>query len=177
MKPSLSRQRAGRHRCRRFRRPSPSSTLTRELNVTDNLNDVLAKTVPGLGPSRETEGIFGQSLRGRDMLVLVDGVPQNFELRIGATDELSRVSPSFLERVEVVRGASAAFGASAAGGIVNLITRTPGRGRLEASVGTSFSATQPDDSFDQRLTLSAGGTRGSTFLVRRRIVFRTCRRL
>lgn len=137
-------------------------TLTRELHVTDNLTDVLAKTVPGLGPSRETEGIFGQSLRGRDMLVLVDGVPQNFELRIGATDELSRVSPSFLERVEVVRGASAAFGASAAGGIVNLITRTPGRGHIEASVGTSFSATQPNDSFDQRLTLSGGATRGPT---------------
>jgi iron complex outermembrane receptor protein len=137
-------------------------TLTRELNVTDNLTDVLAKTVPGMGPSRETEGIFGQSLRGRDMLVLVDGIPQNFELRIGATDELSRVSPSFLERVEVVRGASAAFGASAAGGIVNLITRSPDRGRIEVSLGTSFSATHPGDSFDQRVTLSGGDTRGAT---------------
>jgi iron complex outermembrane receptor protein len=131
-------------------------TLTRELAVTDNLTDVLAKTVPGMGPSRETEGIFGQSLRGRDMLVLVDGVPQNFELRIGATDELSRVSPTFVERVEVVRGASAAFGASAAGGIVNLITRSPQRGRLDAALGTSFSATHPGDSFDQRFTVSGG---------------------
>jgi iron complex outermembrane receptor protein len=137
-------------------------TLTRELRVTDSLPDVLAKTVPGMGPSRETEGIFGQSLRGRDMLVLVDGVPQNFELRIGATDELSRVSPFFLDRVEVVRGASAAFGASAAGGIVNLITQSPERRHIEASIGTSFSATHPGNSFDRRLSLGGGERRGST---------------
>lgn len=134
-------------------------TLTRELSVADNLTEVLSKTVPGLGPSRETEAIFGQALRGRDMLVLVDGVPQNFELRIGATDELSRVTPSFLERVEVVRGASAAYGASAAGGIVHLITQAPQRTRIDGTAGLTVSAAYLAGSADRRLMLGGGGAR------------------
>ncbi len=139
------------------------ATLERELGVTDNLTAVLAKTVPGLGPSRETEAIFGQSLRGRDMLVLIDGVPQNFELRVGATDELSRLTSSAVDRVEVVRGASAIFGASAAGGIINIVTRQiSGRPRAEVVLGTTFSAVHPGDSVDTRATLSAGGTAGVT---------------
>jgi iron complex outermembrane receptor protein len=78
-------------------------TIEEQAALTRNLDVILAKTLPGLGLSRESESNFGQSLRGRGMLVLLDGVPQNFELRQGAVDELSRIDPSRIERVEVVR--------------------------------------------------------------------------
>ena len=74
--------------------------------------------------SRESESNFGQNLRGRGMLVLLDGVPQNFELRQGALDELSRIDVSRIERIEGVRGASAASVSEAAGGIINIITKS-----------------------------------------------------
>src|SRR5688500_11150596 len=97
-------------------------SLDEQAALSRNLHTILGKTLPGFGLSRESESNFGQNLRGRGMLVLLDGVPQNFELRQGALDELSRIDPSRIERIEVVRGASAAYGSEAAGGIINIIT-------------------------------------------------------
>lgn len=154
--------------------PAPLSTVPASVTVLErreieqqaavsrNLNDILSRTVPGIGPSRETEATFGQSLRGRDMLVLIDGVSQNFDLRIGATDELSRIDPSTVERVEVVRGATSLYGSAAAGGIVNIITKRPEEGHnFETNVGTTFSATHPSGSFAKRVSQTAAGRFGS----------------
>lgn len=154
--------------------PTPLSTVPASVTVLDsreieqqaiisrNLNDILARTVPGIGPSREAEPTFGQSLRGRDMLVLIDGVPQNFDLRIGATDELSRIDPSTVERIEVVRGATSLYGSAAAGGIVNIITKRPTEGHnFETNIGTTFSATHPSGSFSKRISQTAAGRFGA----------------
>ena len=134
-------------------------TLDAQAALTRNLHTILGKTLPGFGLSRESESNFGQSLRGRGMLVLLDGVPQNFELRQGALDELSRIDPSRIERVEVVRGASAAYGSEAAGGIINIITKGGARQTpsLSSELGVGFSAAHPADSTSFRLFQDVGG--------------------
>ena len=134
-------------------------TLDAQAALTRNLHTILGKTLPGFGLSRESESNFGQNLRGRGMLVLLDGVPQNFELRQGALDELSRIDPSRIARVEVVRGASAAYGSEAAGGIINIITKSGTRGTplLSSEIGVGFSATHPGDSPSFRLFQDVGG--------------------
>lgn len=147
--------------------PASVTVLTRETleqqgAVTRNLHTILAKTVPGFGLSRETESNFGQNLRGRGMLVLLDGVPQNFELRQGALDELSRIDLSRIDSVEVVRGASAAYGSEATGGIINIITKS-GRASaptLRSDMGTTFSGTHAGDSGTFRLAQDIGGANG-----------------
>ena len=64
-------------------RPShPITRLDRETveagrAVSDTLSGVLAKAVPGLADSSRTITDYGQSLRGRGALLLVDGVPYN----------------------------------------------------------------------------------------------------
>ncbi|MCA1652048.1 MAG: TonB-dependent receptor, partial [Acidobacteria bacterium] len=128
-------------------------TLDEQATLTRNLHTILGKTLPGFGLSRESESNFGQNLRGRGMLVLLDGVPQNFELRQGALDELSRIDPSRIERVEVVRGASAAYGSEATGGIINIITKSGARATpsLSSEIGTTFSTTHAGDSESFRL--------------------------
>lgn len=132
--------------------------IAQQATVSRSLNDILSRTVPGIGPSREAEATFGQALRGRDMLVLNDGVPQNFELRIGATDELARIDPSTVERIEVVRGATSLYGSSAAGGIINIITKRPEDGHhFETNLGTTFSAVHPSESFARRIYQTATG--------------------
>jgi iron complex outermembrane receptor protein len=139
-------------------------TLNEQAALTRNLHTILGKTLPGFGLSRESESSFGQNLRGRGMLVLLDGVPQNFELRQGALDELSRIDPSRIARVEVVRGASAAYGSEAAGGIINIITKSGARTTpsFTTEIGTSFSTTHSGDSGSFRLFQDAAGIVGRT---------------
>ena len=64
---------------------------------------------------------FGQTLRGRNTLILIDGVSQN------ATRDnfrqLNSVAPESIERIEVISGASSVYGAGASGGIINIITK------------------------------------------------------
>ncbi|MHC8411643.1 TonB-dependent receptor [Pseudomonas sp. Hz4] len=83
--------------------------------------DILGQLVPGMAPSSGGMSNFGQTLRGRNMLVLIDGVSQN------ATRDnfrqLNSISPASIERIEVVSGASSIYGAGASGGIINIITK------------------------------------------------------
>ncbi len=44
---------------------------------SDSLATVLAKVVPGMSDSSRTITEYGQTLRGRSMLIMVDGVPLN----------------------------------------------------------------------------------------------------
>lgn len=85
------------------------------------VSDILGQLVPGLGPSSGGMSNFGQSLRGRSVLVLVDGVSQN------ATRDnfrqLNSISPDSIERIEVLSGASSLYGAGASGGTINIITK------------------------------------------------------
>ncbi|MHC8291240.1 TonB-dependent receptor [Pseudomonas sp. XS1P51] len=85
------------------------------------VSDILGQLVPGLAPSSGGMSNFGQTLRGRNMLVLIDGVSQN------ATRDnfrqLNSIAPASIERIEVISGASSVYGAGASGGIINIITK------------------------------------------------------
>lgn len=85
------------------------------------LSDVLGQLVPSLSPSSGGMSNFGQTLRGRNMLVLIDGVSQN------ATRDnfrqLNSIAPNSIERIEVISGATSIYGAGASGGIINIITK------------------------------------------------------
>jgi iron complex outermembrane receptor protein len=105
--------------------------------ITVDLARVLAQQVPGLGVSSIALSNFGQSMRGRTPTILVDGVPISTPLRDGARD-FRVVAPSALERVEVIRGSTAAYGQGGAGGLINYITRRPGAGKASFHLATGF---------------------------------------
>lgn len=92
--------------------------------VTGDLGDMLAQTVPGLAPSNGSLSNFGQTLRGRSPFVMIDGVPQNTPLRDGARS-LRTTGPETIERIEVVRGASALYGYGATGALSTLSRKSP----------------------------------------------------
>ncbi|MEM9265633.1 MAG: TonB-dependent receptor [Cyanobacteria bacterium P01_F01_bin.13] len=113
----------------------------------------------------------GFTLRGRNALVLVDGVPQN--ANGPGVDAFDTIATDSIERIEVVPGASAIYGDGATGGIVNIITRAPAEGAVtyEADFGVIASLTNLDndgsisytgglgvagaeDGFDGRLSIS-----------------------
>jgi len=126
--------------------------------VTSDLGDMLAQTVPGLGPSTGSLSNFGQTLRGRSALIMIDGVPQNTPLR-DAARSLRTIDSEVIERIEVVRGASSLYGYGATGGAINIITKEP-TADFEATteVGVRGSSADVQESFTGRLGQTVSGT-------------------
>ena len=137
-------------------------TLQQNINITTNLGDILENRVSGLAPGTGLSSNFGQTLRGRSLLIMVDGVPQSTPLRNGAMD-LRALDPAVIERIEVVKGATAIYGNGAAGGLINYFTRNPGTSKLlnsHTSVSTSGSLSKRSNSMGGRLSQMFYGDKG-----------------
>ncbi len=109
--------------------------------VSEDPSALLALQIPGYAPSRQKLSNFGEGLRGRNALLLLDGIPQTNPLRLGGREGYF-ADPMIVSRIEVVSGASAAQGMGATGGIINTITRRPTepgtRQTVELKYGTQF---------------------------------------
>ncbi|MEG4242356.1 TonB-dependent receptor [Microcoleus sp. MON2_D6] len=134
-----------------------SEELQQQVGQSRNIGEALANQVPGFAPPTQLTTTYGQTLRGRDVSVLIDGVPQTTNLQSFGR-EFRNIDPSAIERIEVVRGSTAIYGAQATGGVVNIITRRPTEERLSAvtEVGVSSGLTNTDDalSFNAQQTVS-----------------------
>jgi iron complex outermembrane receptor protein len=147
--------------------PSSITVLSRkaieqDMLVTTNIIDILSNTVPGLAPSTTTSSNWGQTLRGRAMLVMIDGVPQSTPLRNGAVD-MRALDPDAIEQVEIIKGATAIYGNGAAGGLINYITRTPIQQKplsSRTSLGMSGSLVDADNSIGARVSQMFYGKTG-----------------
>lgn len=137
------------------------SQIEGQENAGENLGSLLGKVVPGLGAPTESVSNFGQNLRGREVLILIDGIPQSENRQVSR--QLNSSSIHTIERIEVISGANAVYGAGAPGGIINIITKSYAARPLElqTAVGTSF-ATKPLAASSQayRLQQIASGTLG-----------------
>ena len=111
--------------------------IEQQLQLTNNPAAVLAKLVPGYSVSTQTISGASESFRGRDLLVMIDGVPMNTPLR-NVSRLLALIDLNSVERIEVVAGASSTYGAGATGGMVNFITKRPTEGAPKVSVNTAL---------------------------------------
>ncbi|NII28973.1 TonB-dependent receptor [Pseudoflavitalea sp. X16] len=102
----------------------PRHKLETEMAINPDLTAILANQVPGYAPTAQSGSNVGQNLRGRPMLVMVDGVSQSSPLRNAEVD-LRSIDPAVLQQIEVVKGATAIYGNGAAGGLVNYVTMVP----------------------------------------------------
>lgn len=104
--------------------------IQQQLAVTPgrSLGQILPKLVPGMSQNDMSwDTGTSQSIRGRQIGVLIDGVPQ---LSSPTTQlDLAHIDPSAIERIEIVRGATAIYGNGATGGLINIITKQPGSGK------------------------------------------------
>ncbi len=123
------------------------------------------KGVPGLYISQT--GPFGMAsmyMRGsksRDVLVLIDGVRVNDPSTANNMFDFAHLSADNVERVEVIRGAqSVIHGASATGGVINIITRR-GAGSPKVAARAEAGSFR---TFRESIT-SSGGTEESTYSV------------
>lgn len=136
-------------------------SIQENLQVSTELQNLLALAVPGMAASTGSTSNFGQTLRGRNVLVMIDGVPQDTPLRNGGLG-IRTLDPASIERIEVVNGATSIWGNGAAGGVINYITKKPGEGaanvRLSQSIRSSL--VKVEDSLGSRSVLSLDGSAG-----------------
>lgn len=150
--------------------PNTITVLTREdiaqqLALGSDVSRVLSAQIPAFAPAREKMSNYGESMRGRGILYMVDGVPQSTPLRDGSRDSHT-IDPAMIERIEVIHGANALQGIGGTGGIVNIITRSApadtGAFLLDSSL--SVTAASPGRSNDDGQRASAlVGVRGQQF--------------
>ncbi|WP_031426697.1 TonB-dependent receptor [Flavimarina sp. Hel_I_48] len=143
----------------------PSSVSVVSAKQLQNLSQIstnsadLLQEVPGIGLSTNRTSSTGQTLRGRNMLVLIDGIPQSTPLRSGGRD-VNTIDPSTIERIEIIKGATAIYGNGADGGIVNYITKkTNAAKRFESitNLGAEGSLSSIDHSIGARLVQTFSG--------------------
>lgn len=99
--------------------------------INDTLSGVLEQNVPDFSPASNNLTDRSVSLRGRNPLYLIDGVPQHNALRDGQRDGHT-IDLDFIESIEVIHGANAVQGIGAIGGVINLVTK-------RATTGKTFS--------------------------------------
>lgn len=133
-----------------------SATLQTQIQGGLNLKEALGHLVAGIDLGNQGRSAFGQNLRGRPMLVMIDGVSLN-SARATAR-QLDAIDAFHIERIEVLSGASALYGGGATGGIVNIITKKAGDAptRYSSEVGLT-SGFQGSGDHQWRLAQSISG--------------------
>lgn len=108
------------------------------------MTDIVAR-IPGVALSSNRQSNRGQKLRGGNMLVLIDGIPQSTPLFID--DNLNYLDASAVERIEVIKGSTSIYGNGAQGGIINFITKkgnTNKKLESQTKLGTSSFLVEPN---------------------------------
>lgn len=142
-----------------------AETIERYTEQTSDLSATLGKFIPNFTSPSIGNDVFLATLRGREPLYLLDGVPlQTNEGLRGAV--LGNIDPSVLERVEVLYGASTIYGGGAPGGVIQFFTKEPSEEPLDAEV-TFFSrnylvegAVLDGEALDYRTAATVSGTQG-----------------
>lgn len=129
-------------------------------SISSNLSTILGNTVPGLGVSTNKVSNAGQTLRGRQVLVLIDGIPQSTPL-MNSSRDLRTIDPNAIQRIEVIKGATSIYGNGSAGGIINYITKkNTGNKPLSGStiLGMSINPINSKETFGYRISQYFSGT-------------------
>lgn len=117
--------------------------------------DVLAQLVPSLAPSSGNTSNYGQTLRGRNVLVMIDGVSQTGSRDVAR--QLNSISPNMIDHIEVVSGATSIYGSGATGGIINIITKRADKSE-PFSFQTKLGLTSADNFRGDSLAYQVGQT-------------------
>lgn len=161
---------------------SVSKSLVSTTNVTDNVSIITSEelyqkgittvvealnTIPGVsftsnGGMGKSTGVYLQGMSNKYTLLMVDGVRYNDPSNTSGAD-FSHLLIGDIERIEVIKGAqSGVWGADAAAGVINIITKKAQNGTHASAaveVGSygrrdvSTSVSHKNDKFDVQLSV------------------------
>lgn len=93
------------------------------------LKEVLAQLIPGMDVSSQGRTNYGMNMRGRSMMVMVDGVRLNSSR--SDSRQLDSIDPFNITRIEVISGATSLYGGGSTGGLINIVTK---KGQAETEI-------------------------------------------
>ena len=140
--------------------------IAEEMAKTSNIANLLGARIPGFGAPTHIDQLRTQTLRGREPLYLIDGIPLAFNGGAGFLQgPLVKFDSGTVGRVEVLYGPTSIYGAGATGGVIQFFSVQPPRDKaLELNLRQSFmfypGAEDPldSDSLSWRTALRAAGT-------------------
>lgn len=119
------------------------------------LKDALAQLIPSLDVGTGGRTNYGQNMRGRKMMVMINGVSVNSSRRISR--HLDAIDAFNIDHIEVVSRATAIYVGNAVGGVINIITKRPTKEfAAEAQIGIKPGFSGKDD-YDENLAASVSG--------------------
>ncbi len=143
------------------RTPKPTSQIAENVTIVTakeieamNAHTVaeVLNRVPGLfvnfhegtGTIGSTSLLHMQGSEDRHVLVLVDGIPWNS--MSGGTAETNTIPVGIIKRIEIIKGPASSSWGSALGGVVHIITKSPGYARgPDGKVRTSWGEHETQD--------------------------------
>ncbi|MFX4315622.1 TonB-dependent receptor plug domain-containing protein, partial [Enterobacter sp. 63] len=118
--------------------------------------DILGQLIPGMDVSSQGRTNYGMNMRGRAIVVLIDGV----RLNSSRTDsrQLDSIDPFNIEHIEVISGSTALYGGGSTGGLINIVTK---KGQPETQVdlelGSKTGFNNSNDHDERVATAVSGG--------------------
>lgn len=129
------------------------ATIEQQVQGGKELKEVLAQLIPGMDVSSQGRTNYGMNMRGRSMMVMVDGVRLNSSR--SDSRQLDAIDPFNIERIEVISGATSLYGGGSTGGLINIVTKKgqPGTAvELQTGVQSGFrNHTDHDQNIDAAL--------------------------
>lgn len=119
------------------------------------LKEVLAQLIPGMDVSSQGRTNYGMNMRGRSMMVMVDGVRLNSSR--SDSRQLDSIDPFNIERIEVISGATSLYGGGSTGGLINIVTKKGQSGtRVEFQTGAKSGFNSHND-HDENIAAAVSG--------------------
>ncbi|HCD7255095.1 TPA: TonB-dependent siderophore receptor [Citrobacter farmeri] len=119
--------------------------------------DVLAQLIPGIDVSSQGRTNYGMNMRGRAIVVLIDGV----RLNSSRTDsrQLDAIDPFNIAHIEVISGATSLYGGGSTGGLINIVTKKGQTDRqVELELGSKSGFNNSNDHDERVAAAVSGGT-------------------
>ncbi|MCF8095194.1 MAG: TonB-dependent receptor [Desulfobacteraceae bacterium] len=128
--------------------------------VLNRVTGLFVNFSQGTGTMGSTSLLHLQGSEDRHVLVLVDGIPWNS--MSGGTAETNTIPVGIIERIEIIKGPASASWGSALGGVVHIITKSPGYASgPEGSLQTSYGK---NETMDNRAQVSGRAGRLGYYL-------------
>ncbi|KMQ68526.1 hypothetical protein ACM39_08460 [Chryseobacterium sp. FH2] len=119
------------------------------------LKEVLGNMIPGFDFGNQGRTNYAQNMRGRNVLVLLNGISLNSTR--ASSRQFDAIDPFNIEKIEVLSGASSIYGGDSTGGIINIVTKKPASNKLAFETSVGLKSGFHKDDLDKRIAQSIEG--------------------
>lgn len=132
-----------------------SQEIEQQVQGGKELKEILAQLIPGMDVSSQGRTNYGMNMRGRAMMVMIDGVRLNSSR--SDSRQLDAIDPFNIAHIEVISGATSLYGGGSTGGLINIVTKKgQAEKQVELQLGgkTGFSS---HNDHDENIAAAIGG--------------------